>query len=231
MKIGPGTCGPTVQTVRRFGDTQCNRHTRYGRTSSEPDIRIHKPGSLDSQVHACIEFGHDPRNRAVPPHHHLRTYLHTEERRSAITVVKKSCSNSVKPLSLKIKSANRYPKNADPRTYQHVAEPMLVVQHTRNTRHRSHRITGDTVPGTAAPVLLMKHRSRHKSRSRMPRRERLVVRSVGTGHTASIFQRIDRSGHQSDGKASDTSIRPHELRPRTPPIFSPSINAAGAYCR
>lgn len=103
---------------------------------------------------------------------------------------------------------------------------MLVVQHTRNTRHRSHRIAGDTVPGTARPVLLMKHRSCHKSRSRMPRRERLVVRSVGTGHTASIFQRIDRSGHQSDGKG----IRHQHPAPRTAPPDSSDFQPQHQRC-
>lgn len=103
---------------------------------------------------------------------------------------------------------------------------MLVVQHTRNTRHRSHRITGDTVPGTAAPVLLMKHRSRHKSRSRMPRRERLVVRSVGAGHTAGIFQRVDRSGHQSDGKG----IRHQHPAPRTAPPDSSDFQPQHQRC-
>ena len=32
-------------------------------------------------------------------------------------------------------------------------------------------------------------------------------------------------------KASDVSIRPHELRLRTPAAFMPTITAAGAYCR
>ena len=31
--------------------------------------------------------------------------------------------------------------------------------------------------------------------------------------------------------ASDASMRPHELRLSTPPIFIPSITAAGRYCR
>lgn len=142
----------------------------------------------------------------------------------------KSCSNSVNPLVLEDQIGEQIPQfygeNADPRTYQHVAEPMLVVQHTRNTRHRSHRITGDTVPGTAAPVLLMKHRSRHKSRSRMPRRERLVVRSVGAGHTAGIFQRVDRSGHQRDGKG----IRHQHPAPRTAPPDSSDFQPQHQRC-
>ena len=32
-------------------------------------------------------------------------------------------------------------------------------------------------------------------------------------------------------KASAVIMRPHELRLFTPPIFSPSIRTAGAYCR
>ncbi len=32
-------------------------------------------------------------------------------------------------------------------------------------------------------------------------------------------------------KASDTSILPHEERPRTPAAFSPTITTAGEYCR
>ena len=31
-------------------------------------------------------------------------------------------------------------------------------------------------------------------------------------------------------KASDTSMRPHELRPFTPAVFSPSSTAAGTSC-
>lgn len=103
---------------------------------------------------------------------------------------------------------------------------MFIVEHARNTRYRSHRIAGDTVPGTARPVLLMKHRSCHKSRSRMPRRKRLVVRSVGAGHTAGIFQRVDRSGHQRDGKG----IRHQHPAPRTAPPDSSDFQPQHQRC-
>lgn len=60
----------------------------------------------------------------------------------------------------------------------------------------------------------------------MPRRERLVVRSVGTGHTASIFQRIDRSGHQSNGKG----IRHQHPAPRTAPPDSSDFQPQHQRC-
>lgn len=138
----------------------------------------------------------------------------------------KSCSNSVNPLSLKIKSANRYPSSTERIPIPAPTNTMFIVEHARNTRYRSHRIAGDTVPGTARPVLLMKHRSCHKSRSRMPRRKRLVVRSVGAGHTAGIFQRVDRSGHQRDGKG----IRHQHPAPRTAPPDSSDFQPQHQRC-
>lgn len=60
----------------------------------------------------------------------------------------------------------------------------------------------------------------------MPRRKRLVVRSVGAGHTAGIFQRVDRSGHQRDGKG----IRHQHPAPRTAPPDSSDFQPQHQRC-
>ena len=59
----------------------------------------------------------------------------------------------------------------------------------------------------------------------------LLFDPSGRGIRQVYFRELTAPAISATEKASDTNIRPHELRPRTPPIFSPSINAAGAYCR
>ena len=64
-----------------------------------------------------------------------------------------------------------------------------------------------------------------------PEGNELRVEPSGRITRNEYFSELTAAAISPTENASETSMRPQELRPLTPKAFMPSITAAGAYCR